>query len=298
MTKLKIAIIGCKNMGRKHLRILRENFADKAELAGILNSQPQSTMAAAEELNVKAFGSLDEITLQTVDAAIVATPAESHYDIAKVLLQRKIPLLVEKPFTIKTENSLELKQLAEQTNTPVLVGHLENYNPAVEAMLKDVCRPVKSIEAIRTSCNPGFKKAHIVSELMIHDLAIVKALTDDTPIDEKISKKPCYRWDEQAVVELDYAQGTKVRLEAVRADVAVERKMTVIDGADNVYEIQFQKRQLLKNGQELTSGGDSLVFELDDFLNMVASGKTPKVSLDDACQNVALCNRLEALSQP
>jgi predicted dehydrogenase len=39
MCKLKVAIIGCRNMGQKHLKTLREDFADQVEIAGILNVQ-------------------------------------------------------------------------------------------------------------------------------------------------------------------------------------------------------------------------------------------------------------------
>ena len=297
MTKLKVAIIGCKNMGRKHLNILREHFADEVEIAGILNSRPETTTAAAKELGVKAFASLDDITLQNVDAAIISTPAESHFAITKELLQRHIPLLVEKPFAISTAECLELKQLAEQNKTAVLVGHTENYNPAVIAMLQDIRRPVKSIEGIRTSCNPGFKETHVISELMIHDLAIVNALLPQTPNHEKVSKDSRYRWDEQAIVELEYADGATVKIEAVRADVPIERWMKMVDANDTLYEIRFRERQLLKNGREISCSGDSLVSEIGDFLSMVQNGTRPHISLEEACDNVALCNQLEAKCQ-
>ena len=43
MGKIKIAIIGCNNMGQKHLKTLRENFADRVEIVGILNSTEESS---------------------------------------------------------------------------------------------------------------------------------------------------------------------------------------------------------------------------------------------------------------
>lgn len=38
MKKVRVAIVGCKNMGRKHLAVLQKYFADKVKIAGILNS--------------------------------------------------------------------------------------------------------------------------------------------------------------------------------------------------------------------------------------------------------------------
>jgi predicted dehydrogenase len=75
MKKLRIAIIGCHNMGKKHLNILQEYFADAAEVVGILNSTPESSARQAAELGLAYFNSLADITSDKVDGVIIATPA-------------------------------------------------------------------------------------------------------------------------------------------------------------------------------------------------------------------------------
>lgn len=293
---IRIAIVGCKNMGRKHFNVIKTYFNDQATVVGVLNSSKKSTERTASELGVSAFESLDDITKENVDAVIVATPAENHYPTTMKLLEKRIPTLVEKPFASNINECNMLRKMAENNNVHLLVGHTENYNPAVEKMLNMLQRPVKSIKAIRTSCNPGFKETHIVSELMIHDLAIVNSLISDTPTKSSIYKDAKYRWDEQAVVEMEYASGTTVCLEATRANVAVERNMSIIDGNNDTYEISFYDRKLKRNGQLIPCVGDSLQSEIQDFLNMVKTGTKPKISLEDACKNVETCNYLEALS--
>lgn len=66
MKKLRIAVIGCNNMGTKHINILRENFADEVEIAGILNRN--TTQEKASKLGVHGFDSIDEIKLETTNA--------------------------------------------------------------------------------------------------------------------------------------------------------------------------------------------------------------------------------------
>lgn len=55
MDKLRIAVVGCNNMGKKHVAVLRGHFADRVEIAGILNSSVESSARVAAELNVPYF---------------------------------------------------------------------------------------------------------------------------------------------------------------------------------------------------------------------------------------------------
>ena len=295
MRKLRIAIIGCKNMGCKHLNVLRECFADKVKIAGILNSTPQSTLAAAQELNVPALESLEKISKRRVDAAIISTPTENHFETAKILIQKHIPLLVEKPFACDDIQCFELIKLAQKHKVPILVGHTENYNPAVTLLKKLLDAPLKSIAAIRTSQNGGVKKTHIISELMIHDLAIVTSLLPGSWVKALIDKKPEYRWDEHAIIELMYECGTSVKLEALRhSDCAINRKMRLIDAKNNIWQIDFLERRLSKNGEVLCEGGNSLALELEDFINMATLGTPPAIAPEEAKIIVGFCNELEA----
>lgn len=297
MKKLRVAVVGCKNMGSKHINCLRAYFADEVKIAGILNSTPQSSAAKAEELGVPFFEKLSDITKRRVDAAIIATPAENHYQTAACLIGKGIPCLIEKPFAADEEECLGLMKAAAAGNVPVLVGHTENYNPAV-VRLKELLRGrrILSIAGIRTSANPGLKPTHVISELMIHDLAIVNSLIGSDFETAIVSKDDKYRWDEQAVVEMRYWNKTIVRLEAVRADVPVERHMRVIDEKQDIYEIDFPERRLLKNKELITEGGDSLRRELGNFIGMLRGEETPFVSLEEAKETVRLCNQLEKIS--
>ena len=294
MKKLRIAIVGCKNMGKKHLNCLRNNFADRVRVVGILNSTTESTQKTARELEVEALKSLKKISKRKIDAVIISTPPENHYETAKTLLEKGMPLLIEKPMTTDVEQSYELLQIAKQKGVPVLVGHIENYNPAVMKLKEILDCSVKSIAAIRTSQNGGVKDTHIISELMIHDLAIVNSLLQDEWNEARVSKKEEYRWDEHAVVEMKYNKGSIVRLEALRNDgVELKRHMRIIDTKNNIWQINFMERELIKNGEVICSGGDSLKQELLDFIDMVVNNKEPKVGVDEACTLVELCSDLE-----
>ncbi|MBQ9732433.1 MAG: Gfo/Idh/MocA family oxidoreductase [Alphaproteobacteria bacterium] len=296
--KLRIAIIGCKNMGQKHLKCLQTYFSDKVKIAGILNSSPESTQKTASELNLSPLEGLETLNRRKVDAAIIATPPENHFQTAKTLLEKKIPLLVEKPFAENAEQCLELIRLAKKNNIPLLVGHTENYNPAVLLLKELLTEPILSVAGIRTSKNGGIKKTHIISELMIHDLAIVESLIKDDWCEIRIDKDSKYRWDEHAIVEIKYSSNTILKLEALRTyDAELKRQMRIIDAKNNIWLIRFLERELYKNDECLCSGGDSLKNELEDFIKVVLREKNPNIDIYDAMKIVHFCNELKDINK-
>ncbi|MBE6451886.1 MAG: Gfo/Idh/MocA family oxidoreductase [Alphaproteobacteria bacterium] len=292
--KLRIGIIGCKNMGQKHLACLQSDFADCVRVVGILNSSVESTQKTAKELKINPFDGIMDINRRKVDAIIIATPLETHYEIAKQLIDKNIPLLIEKPFAETPEQCLELIKIANQNNVPLMVGHLENYNPAVILFKELLTEPIISIAAIRTSKNKSEKKTHIISELMIHDLAIVYSLMGNEWSEARINKNDKYKWNEHAIVELKYQSNTIIRLEALRdKNTDIKRQMRIIDAKNNIWLIRFAEGELYKNKELLCSGNCALKNELTDFINMVVQKKQSNIDAYDALDVVCLCNELE-----
>jgi predicted dehydrogenase len=66
-----------------------------------------------------------------IDAVIVATPASSHYQLAKQVLESGKHAFVEKPLATSTPEADELVKLAESAGKTLMVGHTFLYNAAV-----------------------------------------------------------------------------------------------------------------------------------------------------------------------
>ena len=291
MSKLRIAIVGCNNMGKKHLECLRNNFADDVEISGILNNK--TTKERAAELGVHAFENLETINKKNTDAVIIATPAETHASIAENLLSRKLPCLIEKPLGANEQECESIENIAKKYQTPFLVGHLENYNPAVVKLKESLEAPIKSIKAIRTSRNVNAqRKTSVVSELMIHDLAIVTDILDVLPQKIVVSKHNQYDWSSHAKVKLNY-QNAEVELESLIADKDVIRTMDIEDAKANNYHIDFPSRKLTKNNEILCEGGNSLYNEQRNFISMIKGQEAPYVSFSQALKSVVLFNKIE-----
>src|SRR6202022_4000828 len=120
----------------------------------------------------RAAQSLDEF-VELVDAASVATPTNTHYEIARSLLGRGKHVLIEKPITDNTGHAGELAELAARNGLILQVGHVERFNPVLSALEERLTRP-RFIEAHRLSPYP-FRSVEIGVglDLMIHDLEII-----------------------------------------------------------------------------------------------------------------------------
>ena len=67
-------------------------------------------------------------------AIIIATPARTHYDLAKLALQHNKHVFVEKPLTLDVAHAVELVGISQQKNLILMVGHLMEYHPAIEKL--------------------------------------------------------------------------------------------------------------------------------------------------------------------
>src|SRR4051794_41125810 len=89
--KVRVLLLGAGRMGSNHLRVLS---AEKAlHLVGVV--EPNLKIDLPE--GIRRFPSVAEVDPASFDAAIIATPTETHFDVAKELIKLKKNLLVEKP---------------------------------------------------------------------------------------------------------------------------------------------------------------------------------------------------------
>lgn len=170
MDKIKLGVIGVGHIGKNHARIASE--LQGAEFTAIYDSNAAAAAEIARQFGVQAVSSLDQFAA-LVDAATIATPTPTHYEIGKVLLGARKHLLIEKPIADNTANARELADLAREHGLILQVGHVERFNPVLGALEELLTRP-RFIESHRLSPYPNRStEIGVVLDLMIHDLEII-----------------------------------------------------------------------------------------------------------------------------
>ena len=122
---MRIAVIGAGQFGRKHIDTVR--------------NEPTCTLAAvADPVQAADFGVrhyvlyTEMLEREKPDGVIIATPNPLHVAVGLACVERRIPMLVEKPIADTVEASRRLVDAAERSRVPLLVGHHRRHNPLIE----------------------------------------------------------------------------------------------------------------------------------------------------------------------
>ena len=125
MIPLRIAVAGAGQFGRRHMETIRNE--PLAQLAAVADP------ALKEKLAVPCFADVREMLDKVKpEAVIIATPNQHHVSVGLACVERRVPMLVEKPIAGTVEDSLTLVEAADRAGVPLLVGHHRRHNPLVE----------------------------------------------------------------------------------------------------------------------------------------------------------------------
>lgn len=174
--KIRVAAIGVGSLGRHHARNYAEMAAEgRVELAGICDLDAETAARVAREHDCASFADWHEL-LDKVDAVSIATPTETHCDIACAFLGKGVNVLVEKPIAPTLDEADKMIAAAAGSGATMMIGHLERYNPAMVALRPHVTTPLY-FEIHRVSPFPNRSlDVDVVLDVMIHDLDAVRWL--------------------------------------------------------------------------------------------------------------------------
>ena len=131
---LRIAIVGCGKIADQHAMQIRR--IKDCEIAAVCDREPLMAKQFAERFPVgHHFSDVLELLSQArPDVVHITTPPESHFDVAKLCLEKGAHVYVEKPFTVCAEQAQELVELAEKKGLKLTVGHNEQFSHAARRM--------------------------------------------------------------------------------------------------------------------------------------------------------------------
>jgi predicted dehydrogenase len=130
--KVKIAIVGCGKITKSgHLpAALRSS---KIEVSTLVDNQVNNARALSKEFSLTCDISDDlKKVINQVDGVVVATPNHLHYSVAKIALEKGLPVLIEKPITTVYKDAIDLCSIADKTDAFVSVGYTTRHYPSVK----------------------------------------------------------------------------------------------------------------------------------------------------------------------
>ncbi|MGE0062665.1 MAG: Gfo/Idh/MocA family oxidoreductase [Xanthobacteraceae bacterium] len=175
---LRIGVIGAGVMGSNHARVFSGLAGGK--LIGIADTDRAVAENVARQLDCKAVTSVSELLDFGVEAVTIAAPTHLHHKIALECIARGVHVLVEKPIASTTEEGHDIIDAARRAGVTLMVGHVERFNPAVQA-IKDAIRneDILSIGITRVGpFPPRMSNVGVVIDLAVHDIDLIQWFTD------------------------------------------------------------------------------------------------------------------------
>ena len=311
MAKIKVAVIGAGMMGKNHLRTYKA--LQNVELVGVYDIFPEAREKAAEMFGIKAFSSMEEVA-QNVDAVSVVTTSVTHADVGEFFLNHGIHCMMEKPLATSEEGCLRLINAAKAHNVTLLVGHIEEFNPAVVQMGKILSNTskIRSLTAQRMSAASGrITDVDVAMDLMIHDVEVIQSLVKSPVINVqaasvKTSDHP--EGKDYITAVLEFANGVTANITASRITQARVRTLTVttdtnyidMDFIGQSINVHSQGRMPYVNQEDIPEwmnyglkgsveqlfipSNQPLTAELTHFVSCINGEATPKISGENALE--------------
>ncbi|MGC1106891.1 MAG: Gfo/Idh/MocA family oxidoreductase [Candidatus Acidiferrales bacterium] len=128
---MKILIVGCGSIGRRHARSLHDLGASDLLL---VDPNKERADALAHELNARSFEVAERAYDEEPEAALICAPTSLHLKLASQALEKNRHLFVEKPLSGSMEGVQEFVEAVELQRRALLVG----YNFRFDAVVKQV----------------------------------------------------------------------------------------------------------------------------------------------------------------
>lgn len=297
--KTKLLLLGLGRWGANHLRVLQSLPIE------LYVADPDAERLEASGLPPQRCAADPRTLFAAVDAAVVVTPAPTHFDLCRELLSLGKDVFVEKPITVHSHEARELCELAEERGRILQVGHIFRFDPASRWLRSAVaCGRFGRIKMLRGSFS-GFKRPRsdtgVTYADSIHFVDLFNFLLGEPPrrVHAVLNDFLGRGMDDQSFLSLEYGNGSGAPVWATveagyhlpgklrEVVVAGEELTAVCDYNVAQYKIRtVENRHIASGGGEVraVSGAvnqlefppeEPLRAELAAFLDSIATRKPP-----------------------
>lgn len=321
--KIKIALFGLGAWGKNYLRLIRQ-FPDLSlEFVCDVNNEYGTTIANSNSSTKFYTNYKVAIEQNSIDAAIVATDVQSHFEICAALLHAGVNTLCEKPVSTKVEEIITLSNLAKSTGRVIMPGHLFIYNDAFQYAKSLINNgelgSLQYFNFQRTNLGPVRHDVNAAFDLTTHDISMILSLVNEKPVKIFQFKNTFLKQKQEstAFLRLEFASGLVANFHAswicpkkVREMVVVgDKKMLIFDDVSHGEKIKiydkyepannttadFSEFQL--NARNVNMIIPDIIFreplrlQLEDFIKTITlKNHIPLTSITDAIEVVKILN--------
>lgn len=239
-----------------------------------------------------------------IDAVIVATPVNSHYEIAMAALRAGKHVLVEKPMADTPARAMSLVEEAARRQRVLMVDHTFVYTPAVQKIRELIdageIGDIYYYDSTRVNLGLFQRDVNVIWDLAVHDLAIMDHILSAQPIaitasaaaflpdsPENMAHLTIYHSDGSlAHLNVNWLSPVKIRQTLIGGsrrmviydDMQVTEKVKVYDRGASLEEASYDRRVSYRLGDIWTpalSTKEALLTEMQEFVRCIETGSRP-----------------------
>lgn len=328
--KVKVNCIGVGHWGPNLIRIIATYpMSELGMVCDISENRLQNLCKRMPGITQTTTDPYEAINDQSADCVIIATPAHTHFKLAKAALEAGKHVLVEKPICSTSDEALQLCQVADAHGKILAVGHVFLFNAAIRRMKQLIesgeLGKINYIYSTRTNLGPIRTDVNALWDLAAHDLSIFDYWVGEDPrcvsaIGRAFINPKC---EDVVFATFEYPNGMIASMHAswlnpckVREITVVgDKKMAVVDDVDVVSPIRIYNKSVeretqsqfpgnygefrtqIRNGDIVfphVTGEEPLAAECAHFINCVLSGEKP---INNGPLGVRVVRALEAANK-
>ena len=283
--RLKIAVIGAGVFGGYHANKCAAH--PRVDFIGIYDPDNERAKTQALKHGVQAFDDFQAMLAQ-VQAVVIASPADTHGEMALAALESDKHCLIEKPVAATLKDAARIVELAKENSLTVQVGHQERFVAKAIGLNKLSERPSKIVSRRMSKYSERGTDVSVSLDLMTHDLDLVmmlmgalpKAVRGETRTEKSAAP-------DVAKGELTFENGTATLI-ASRLEDDFSRTMDITYPSGTV-SIDFNAKtlthdtpfELNENFGDDPAAKDSLGAASNAFIEAVLDGKAVPITAQD-----------------
>ena len=252
MPRLKVGVIGCGYWGPNIVRTLLEipevsllavADRDPARLEHIAGRHPQIEHSTLDHRRFFDIG---------LDAVVVSTPPETHFDLVRECLEHGLDVFVEKPLATDSVHAQRLVELAEARDRILMVGHIGVYNPAVRTLKEMIdageLGEIRYLDAVRAGLGLFHPTLNVIWDLAPHDVAILLHLLGETPTGVSTQGVACVQGsvEDVAYMTLMFDSGVMAHTRMSWLDPFKTRRITAVGSRQMVVYDDLESHEKIK----------------------------------------------------
>ncbi len=268
MKNAKICVIGCGAWGRNHVRTLSE----LGNLAAIMDPDEAAVRELCDKFGCKGYTDLNKAIDKRYDGYVCSAPAELHFEIGKKLLSAGLPVLMEKPMTLRVEESEELVRLSKVNNTVLMTAHILLFHPAIRKLKEYTEKGIigNLFYLYSTRIKYGTVRTHenVFWSFAPHDIALLNYISGSVPVKMAFTKGNFLQENicDYATAQFEYDNNVKAHIFTSWLHPFKEQRVVVVGSKGMLYfndaadkKVYFTDKHIeFEEGNLVQLGGDAV----------------------------------------